>query len=98
MSRTPGCTPRHQGANGGGARELPHPAQGTLAPARREWLGGGGGKSVTRSAHRAFCPPPFKEHPGHGAGYLLPTRAGAAGQLSVQLHLRTRSLAPPPRG
>lgn len=70
---------------------------GTLAPARREWLGGGDGKSVTRSAHRAFCPPPFKEHPGHRSGYLLPTEAGAMGQLSMQLRMETVDVHLPPR-
>lgn len=60
-------------------------------------MGGGGGKSVTRSAHRAFCPPPFKEHPGHRSGYLLPTEAGAMDQLSMQLRTGTADMHLPPR-
>lgn len=89
-------SPPPEGERQRGSRSCPLLALGTWASSGKG--GGGEGKSVTRSAHRAFCPAPSKEHPGRGAGYSLPTGAGAgAGRLSLQLPLRTCRLAPPPR-
>lgn len=94
-TRTPAALPAARGRAAMGLRELPHPCNGDPGVRSAGWVEGGG-KSVTRSAHRAFCPAPSKEHPGRGAGYSLPTRAGAD-RLSLLLLRRTRRLAPPPR-
>lgn len=96
MSRDPMRTqaelPAARGRAAAGLWSCSLPTLGTWASAGQG--GGGDGKSVTRNAHRAFCPAPSKEHPDRGAGYSLPTRAGA-GRLSLQLPLETRRLAPP---
>lgn len=91
--RAQGALPTARGRAAAGLRELPPPSTGDLG-VLSEGGGGGDGKSVTHSAHRAFCPALSKEHPGHGAGYSLPTRAGA-GRLSLQHLFRTCRLAPP---
>lgn len=57
-------------------------------------VGGGDGKSVTSSTHRAFCPSLSKEHPGRGPGYSLPTWAGWAGGLQLPLGTRDNSHLP----
>lgn len=91
--RTQVALPAARGRAAAGLRDCPLPALGTWASSRKG--GGGDGKSVTRSAHRAFCPAPSKEHPGRGAGYSLPTGAGA-GRLSLLLPSGPACLHLPP--